>query len=295
MGDNFLEAMGILPEMYLPRTTPAAVTTTTTTVSSATASVTTPMIFSPSQGITAGLQRPSPSVIPPAHDDDKELMQQILAMIKMKKEERLQREERISPLSGVGTPENSQEVPENSQEIPRAPEETKDQTIARLADLVIQSQEPKTSSKALPPGPYDPEGKVPFRVWVKKFDGYCDIVYPRSKEGRGVFMGGFLIGSTLRLYKAIIRSTDNHAEITKKIIVVDDEERYQRELDHFDMFLETRMVPGETIDEFATRFQIIAEASFEGDVAQERKVRHQFVRALLPELREKIERDKTYV
>jgi ribosomal protein S9 len=82
-------------------------------------------------------------------------------------------------------------------------------------------------------------------------------------------------------------------EITRKITAVDDEERYQRELDHFDMFLDTRMIPDETIDEFATRFQIIAEASFEGDVTQERKVRHQFVRALLPYLREKIEQDKT--
>lgn len=159
--------------------------------------------------------------------------------------------------------------------------------IQMLIQLLTNSQKPKL----LPPEQYTKNGSISLGTFLTKFEKYATSMYPGSSSEMGAFLGRYLEGSVLEIYKSIKSTTDNYQEIKQRLLMwehdEDSKEKGQQDLE----FMEAIMSAEETVHMFAMRIIRLAKRCFPNvEVTQVPMVLNKFIAGLTPTLNKEVKR-----
>lgn len=214
---------------------------------------------------------------------------------------RTERKEDIVPSKEQGL-ENGGVIPKVRPQIPNEPNITLPQvTLESMQQLVVQnshalqmisqllgnSQKPKLLS----PEKYCPSSSTNFLTFFTKFEAYTNAMYPGSSSEMGSFLGKYLEGPALEIYRSIRNRTDDYYEIKQKLLRWQEDEESKSKGQQDIEFMEAIMKPDEPVHVYASRLLTLAQRCLPNiDVTRVPMVINKFVAGLTPILNGEVKR-----
>lgn len=194
----------------------------------------------------------------------------------------------------VKSADESKQLPDSETFSPTVSLETMQQLVVQnthAIQMVIQILGNSQKPKLLAPEKYNVNNNISMPSFLNKFEKFAQAMYPGSSSEMGSYLGHYLEGKALDMYKSIRNATDDYPEIRQRLLIWEqDEQSKEKGLQDLE-FMEATMKPTETVHGYAMRLLSLAKKCFpNSDVTSLPMVVNKFVAGLTPNLNQEVKR-----